>query len=165
MVELFPLWARKRPAANPGGSDAKRNPGPCSGKRPRPRQVQGSTALLPATRGPWARAAPTRAASARAAVPWRRGRPWTLGACAGPAPAAARDGGSREAPRGPAPPRPHGSGAAMAPTGAAPTCMGGIPSAISARSAGSWWQTSSGGRAWAQLQLPLSSPRPWMPSC
>lgn len=81
-------------------------------------------------------------------------------------PGAASSAGTARLPQAPpAPPRPHGSGAAMAPVGAAPTCMGGIPSAISPRSAGSWWQTSSGGRAWAQLQLPLSSPRPWMPSC
>lgn len=52
MVELFPLWAGERPAANPGESDAKRNPSPRSVKRPPPRKVLGNTALLPHPAGP-----------------------------------------------------------------------------------------------------------------
>lgn len=84
MVELFPLWARKKACRKPRRIGRQEEPRSRSGKRPRPRQVRGSTALLPATRGPWARAAPTRAALARAAAPWQHGRPWRSGPAPGP---------------------------------------------------------------------------------
>lgn len=108
MVKLFPRWAGNRPAANPGGSDAKRNPSPRSVKRPPPREVPGSAALASASCG---RAlAPGSSSPGSCTVAARQGL--ALGACSRPARRFARGPGNREAPRGPARPRPAPTAAA-----------------------------------------------------